>query len=531
VLGAVFLMACRGAAPFQATSALGVTYPHVQDDMANLGIAWELLRGVPPREFPFAAGLPFPPYHVFSYLAGRLLASRGIVDVLTGHHAVQPMLHLALLVFGIGLATLRATGSRSLATATLVTVFFVDDPLARWLGLTQTSIYRLLLSSESQAGGLVVWAALVALLAIHERVRDVSPAGSGARRWLALAALLGGLAYGFKAQTFLVLMPGLLIALAVTAYRRRSIGYLAAGAGAVLPALVLIASWRAPTRMGSLMLVGPEAATAGHAILWLARRMHAFWEAAGCPVLAVVFVADRLRRIRSVQLLDGFLLASVAVAGLMFCFLRVSEVGYGQWSDLALREGVVPLRVAASAIGVVVLARLLARLGWNGPRAALVVALLAAAAFLPEQLARPPVERAQTLLLCPGEAEALAFLRDSTPLDAVVAHVRSDSVESAPDRFLNQFPVVAALGGRRVVLEYFGRRVDPSQNRAVDLRLLFRTRDAAEARAILLRYGVRYVLEYSRHRMRCQLPELASAYAAGDVRVLEFRPAPGAAPP
>jgi hypothetical protein len=123
----------------------------------------------------------------------------------------------------------------------------------------------------------------------------------------------------------------------------------------------------------------------------------------------------------------------------------------------------------------------------------------------------------------------LLYLRNLTPLDAVVVSARGDGVPGPTPR-LNYHPVVAGLAGRRAVLEYFWREVDPSVDRVRAIRRLFATPDAQEGEGILRRFRVTHVLEYSGRPLSFESPELVTVYRRGDVRVYRFGGGPPAPP-
>jgi hypothetical protein len=178
-------------------------------------------------------------------------------------------------------------------------------------------------------------------------------------------------------------------------------------------------------------------------------------------------------------------------------------------------------------VDVGVLVWLLGRRGWDGSRVVLAGVVAAAIALLPTAWRVPlHLPGSPPTVLSPGEIGALALLRDATPLDAVVAHLRGGSRPAlqAVARGLHPMPMVAALAGRRTVLEYYRPDIDRSVNRHRSLRQLFGTSDVAEGEALLRRFGIDYVLEYRSQPLRFASPRLSVVYEAGEVRLWHVSP-------
>ena len=91
----------------------------------------------------------------------------------------------------------------------------------------------------------------------------------------------------------------------------------------------------------------------------------------------------------------------------------------------------------------------------------------------------------------PGDVEAIAWLRDHAPDDAVILEA------VGPDYSGFGHARISTFTGRSTVLGWAGHEVqwkhDPG-SRAADVKTIYTTTDATEARRLLEQYGVRYVV-------------------------------------
>jgi hypothetical protein len=503
------------------------------DRLMHPAFLWELLRGVPPAELPSVAGVPFPSYHVLGYLPGVALVRHAGLGVVTVAHAVLPAAHLSLLLSGILLCVRLRTGSRTLSLAAVVALVFVVNTLPSLAPSFGQALFSLEGAGQSLSGGAggAVWAAVAALLALHGRLED----DRARQRALLLAALVAGLSYGYKAQTFLIFAPAFVAAVLLSRagpLRGRLLA-LAACAGAALALFALSPRITAGSVVFSPGLFGRQAGQAAlfpglgsveagllaTPIALLLRLPHAL------PYLA--FGAWRLRRPRSAPLLD--LMFALALPFMLLAALTVGmREPEGEISALAVFVALGAVQVAAVPVDVAVLAHVFSRVGLRGQRAVLLPVLSAGVGLLPLTVARTAQRLDGGVVLARGEVDALEYLRRQTPLDAVVATARS---RSFPDlrqqmRGLDRFSVVAGLAGRRSVLEYYRPGIDPRHDRHADLGLLFSTRNPVVAEAVLRRYGVDYVLEHPGLRLKTALDGLTVVHESQGVRVWRYGPPP-----
>jgi hypothetical protein len=272
----------------------------------------------------------------------------------------------------------------------------------------------------------------------------------------------------------------------------------------------------------------------GSPAAWLLGTPLALWSMLHFTPLYPAFAARSLARARSAPLLDVFLAAALLSALLLASAFALQEPQPSEVSALFVREAFYAVQVGAVAIDVALAGWWLGRLSGgtlDGARSMLALVLAAALGLSPLLWAIPTHRgKRDEIVLDPAEQGALRYLRQSAPADAVVAQVRSLSEERRPDpaaRGLNRVPVVAALAGRRSVLEYYRPDIDPSVNRQRMLRSLFSTQDRAKGEGILRRFSVDYVLEYAALPLRFSSPQLTPVYAAGNVRLLRFEPTSG----
>lgn len=537
----------------------GLVYDQTLEHAIHAALFWELLRGVPPAQLPTAAGVTFPHYHVLGYLPGTLVARHSGLGVVTLSHAFVPAWHLVLLVLALHLAVTARTGRAATSLAALVALFFavnavdsafLDDSFAQRVPL------EFLTRTVSGGAGIVLWVTVAALLAAWARLRPSpgeGPAG-GSDAPLFLAAGLAGLSYGVKAQMLLLVGGGLGLALLLVALagRRRP---------ALLALLVMACctapfalTWRTGAALGTLRLApglfAREASfrvtALGEPWAWLAGTPLALWSLLHFSPLFPAFAARSLAGVRRTSLHDLFLAGTLVSSLVLGLGLAVTEIQSGAVSALFVREAFYAVQVGAVAVDVGLLAHLAGRFGrgaLDGPRAALLGTCAAAVGLLPVLLSSPTHRGPrEPIVLSPGETGALLYLRQFAPADAVVAQARSLSrawLEPPAARGLDRVPLVAALAGRRAVLEYYRPDIDPSVDRLKQLRSLYSTHDPLKGEAILRRFRVDYVLEEPGLPLRFRSPRLTAVYAGEGVRLLRFeddtaparpRPAPLPAP-
>jgi hypothetical protein len=532
----------------------GLLYDWSIDYPYHMAYYWELLRGVPPRQIPMLAGLPEGSYHVLGFMPGLFLVRQTGLDVIALEHVVSPALRLLLLMGGVWVAVRLSTGNAVVALAALVSVFPVSLALGNLLEgrvVDAAAPFSFFLASESGGAAIVVWTTVAALLALRERAAPADRA-----RVLMLASAVAGLAYGFKAQTFLLMAPAYGAALVLLWRRDRDRSLLAALAVTAGAAAAVILSWRAPLVRGvplftpgrfAEVYVRPAltGARLGAPGAWISAGLDRLpaglgdvlatglgvWRMAGLSVFVIAWLVHAARHWRTRGLLESTLALAVFWAlplGYAFSVRAIDGV-VSPYEFIQAAQG---LGFLAGAVNAIALFALLGRLTARPAEWTLGLALAAATAIVPTLLSGRTLSTPhRDALISPDEACALLFLRDRTPLDAVVVTARGDGVPPGSRR-LNYHPLVSGMAGRRSVLEYFWREVDTSVDRVRAVRRLFDTPDPAEGEAILRRFGVTHVLEFGGRPLRFSSPDLAEAYRHGSVTVYRFGPErPGVAPP
>jgi hypothetical protein len=548
----LFWILMRDARVFEPTPS-GLRYDHSIDYADHLAYYWELLRGFPPAQIPTVAGLPAPSYHVLGFMPGMFFIRELGLDVVEVHHFIAPSLRLLLLMGGLYVAVRLLTGAALLAIAGLVSVFCVMLAIGNGLEgriVDAASPFSFFMTSESGGSAIVLWTTIAALLLLSDREQ-----GAAARRALLLASALAGLSYGFKAQVFLLMAGGYGCALLLLYVRDRRRELIAALLVTLAAAAAVFLSWRAPLTRGlphltpglfaqlyvvptltpeRLGFVG-EALSRALGLLpavlagVLATAL-GVWKMLALSPFVPLWLAQLARNWRSSGLAEtAFALSCLLALPLGYVFsVKAIDGVMSPYEFIQASQG---LAFLAAVVNVVALHALLRRAtsrsaGWTA-------ALTLAAAFsvvpvvLTGRTLRTPH---RDVVLAADEVCALLYLRNTTPLDAVVISARGEGVPPLSRR-LNYHPVVAGFAGRRSVLEYFWREVDPSTDRVRAIRRLFATTDAAEAEGILRRFGVTHVLEYAGRPLRFVSPRLALVYGLGTVRVYRFGSGAAGSPP
>ncbi len=530
VLPVVVMAVVWGDAPWAMRGATA-SYARGPDHLLHTSFYWELLRGVPPREIPTAAGVPFPRYHILGYLPGLLAVRARLVDPETLSHAVAPLFRLALFLGAVHVVLRLRTGDARKAVAVLalctIPALCAEGLLARHIVGARWPALVYVFWGESGGSALLVWAAVFLLLVYHDRDPRRAP-------WaLLVASLLAGSSYGIKAHVFLIFGGAYFLALFLHALRERtfrSLGLVALGVSVVL---ALVLAWAPEGRFGyphlspgafvrAHVLPSMEKVKEGLLADVLARLRGAgpepvrdafltavgVWRIALFSPVVPLFAARTLRRWRQAPLADLTTALVFPVALAMFGLLGVAgmdgdvsapffaQMGYG----VSLVSAVVSAAWLHDALN-----RWVFRTA--SPSALMLMVLVVCLAVAPWL---PPPPRRSGPRLGTDALRALAFLRRATPLDAVVmGHL------GAP----GPYPVVAGLSGRRSVLEYYGGVVDPAHDRPGDIELFYRTSHEETAFAILSRYGVDYVLERKEQPLAFRKDRLEPAFESDAVRV------------
>lgn len=547
------LVATRGAPPFVAGAGGALLYDHSMDHSIHMAFYWELLRDTPPEQIPALAGVPFPRYHLLAFMPGLLLADFAGLQISTVYHLVSPLLRFTLLMAAVYLVVRVRTGDGRLATAAIPAMLFLSDLLAVCLDgrfLENTTPLYFFIRSESGGGGLVVWAIVGVLTALYDRAQALSDPRTG--RVLDLAAILAGLSFFFKAQIFAVLGVSFALVLAARALRARSLRYLRALVLMGLALLVLLVSWRASGELGRLywtpgalveqyvypVLAADPSPIVRETVLgffrsfpvgsgWIVATPLTLWRMVAFSPLVLLFVLRSLRRFNTIGVTDGCFALAFPIALVWAGFVSAREIT-GEITPYEVLQATHGLALIGAVANVVVLAALLSRFGLDAARVVLWAVLLSSVVAVWAILDRPPFVPARIgIVLRPDEQCGLAFLREKTPFDAVVASDRSDSLPElwgTVKRFNHQ-AVISGLGGRRSVLEYYSKQTDREQNRQRTLRRLFSTGDAEEARQILETFGIDYVFEYSGHPLQFDTAELDLVFTRGGIRIYARREA------
>jgi len=528
-------------------------YDHSVDYPDHLAVYWELWRHVPPQHIPTVAGLPAPRYHILGFMPGLFLARHAGFDFTVVHHLVIPSLRLLLLMGGVYLAVRLYTRERGLALAGLLSVFCITPAVGHALEgriVDAASPSYFFLTSESTGSATVLWLTISILLLIAHR-----DGGLADRRALLLASALAGLSYGFKAQIFLLMTGafGASALLFLIRERRREYAWalLMVAAGAAF----VFFSWRAPLTRGlprftpglfAEIYMYPALAADRWAIVrdgiggtlqklpagvaGVVATVLGVWRLMSFSPFVPLWLADLVRARRRAGLAETvFALACLFALPLGYAFSvkAIDQVV----SPYEFIQAVQCLPYFAALVNVIALAALLRRWSAESVTWTVRITAVAAAAVVPLVLTGKTVRTPhRSVWLGPDEVCALLYLRNQTPMDAIVVTARGDGAPPQSLR-LNYHPVVTGLAGRRSVLEYFWKEVDTSTNRVAAIRRLFTTEDAAEGESILHRFAVTHVLEYGGRPLRFSSPALVRVYDAGTVRVYRFGPeSPGPLP-
>src|SRR6185503_2939186 len=105
---ALFVM-LRWSRPFLSVPG-GLAYEHSVDHTLHLSFYWELLRGIPPQQVPVAGGIPFPAYHLLSFMPGLLLLRSLELPVTDVYHLLVPCAKLLALIGAVYLIVRVRTG-------------------------------------------------------------------------------------------------------------------------------------------------------------------------------------------------------------------------------------------------------------------------------------------------------------------------------------------------------------------------------------------------------------------------------------
>lgn len=490
------------------------------DATVHMAFYWELLRGVPPAQVPFAAGVPFPTYHVLAYMPGLFLVRHTGLDIATVYTVISPLLRLSVLVGGVYLGVRFRTGDGACATAALAATFLVSQALElrlEGLGLNTLNSLSYFIRSESGGGAIAVWAVVLALLALDQASASKSRTLLG-RPALSAAVLLAGLSFGFKAQAFALLAPALLLGLSagflytkrsellaaaallclvagtvlLEARREGGLGALSFSPGAFATAYVLPALARRPIFGFDL---GSQIARLADPARWVAATSLGLWRLTLFSPLVPLLLLRAWRWRRRLGVADAAAAFAYPVGFGLLAFVSTTELD-GRVSPLVARQAVQALVFLSAVVGVVVLWQSRLRRPRADSRWLLLASLLAAAGLaLTGPLLNP--RWGAPLIIGPDERCVLAYLAEQTPQDAVVASARPlpppDPV--IPMDTLRRYAVISGLAGRRQVLEYLDDGVDPANSRSRDLvRLLKGTPE--EAAASIARYRVDYVVQF-----------------------------------
>jgi len=274
---------------------------------------------------------------------------------------------------------------------------------------------------------------------------------------------------------------GLLVFLAATAYAvrlARSRHPWRNGAWAAVAA-IFVGSLLAPADLAGVALLAVLVAVGAHGGL---SRRHGAGERFTWVLIAGGFLCLLLPEVVYVR--DSF------DGGALYRMNTVFKLGYQAWLLLAI-AGAAVLAAAPGWLGRSV------RIAWALPLAA----LLALAAVYPvagtyarkDGYSRSPTLDGLRWLEpnAPGDPAAMAWLRDNAERAAVVLEAVGDDYSAFGHARISTFtglPTVLGWPGHEVQWDH-----DPGTRRS-DVQRIYRTPDAAAARPLLRRYGVRYVV-------------------------------------
>jgi len=324
---------------------------------------------------------------------------------------------------------------------------------------------------------------------------------------------------------FLFLGPAYLLALlALGVVRGDSRLPRAVALAAGVTGLVFL-SWRATTHFGPLAFApGRLAAEMGEprfrrfpfGLGFIPASVMAWWIRLNRPVLLPLYLVYRLRAPRRLRLAEAVLGFTLIGTLIMVSGLIVAELYQGEVGTMAVREAT-GLAWPLVTLGEIAVLGVALRSVWNGAERVLLGLTLALGVWLGPRLF---ATETATLTMSAGEAGAIAYLRERTPLESVVIEDHGSGIHEG--LYLNKLPIVSGLAGRRCVLEYVRRNIDTLHNRRKDILKLFSTDDPEIAQRILELYQVDYVLEYQATPLHFSSRLLRRVYDGGDVRVYAY---------
>jgi hypothetical protein len=520
------------------------------DHLYHTGLAYELYRQVPPRQASIWGGGPERAYHLLPHLTTMLLARMtGQADMLRVHlvyHYTVIEILVVMALYGLGRALTRSTEGGQLAVAFMYILALPWPPILRsfrvpWdaiLAWPPTSImgdeyffFTLFPHSTSgitpvataspqmYSGVLIMFGLMLATTCLSIRSCHRLPV------WTLLMAIsfMFVATLRFRIHVFLAILPWYVALCAILAFKYRDVRPITFGVLTTLASLLLILEMRSDLYLGGSVGVHlGYSGVASHPLVnawplselvhvWLSQMLpspEAFmwvWQivsvtsfvtlnVVGIPLfLASMMYLSRPVAWQQLGLLSSLMCSAVIVSTVGSMVLRAE---YDSWSLsgqllLHTRWYLYPLTAWCA---FQVWKRLQILLTW--PRRvwlAVPTALILAVAAM--QLSLQDVDRAPRFPLGHAEQAALAFLREHSPPDSVIAE----------NRWVDQYAFwVSGLAGRAAYLELPGNPVDslasqvyPSQRRRERIRELWTVKTDAEFCDMLQPTPISHILEHA----------------------------------
>lgn len=538
-------------------------------------LAYELDRHTPPEQQASRAGLKERAYHLFPHVTTMLMARyTGQPDMLRALLQYQFTLVDILVCLGVFLIAQRLTRSQLAGFFAVATIAIFAIPLApgmrgglcyyyfTWHPQATSSLEPALLCVPQLYCALpVIFGTLLFVLEMSLQLTRGAAAGTLA----ILGALLAAMLIRFRAQTFVILFPGMLLLLGLLWLRTRQRAFLAAGL------LALVAAGGQILEMAS-SLYYPDTARLIVGDNRLAHRVHFLNAWPGSRELYWA-LWDRLRppvfsRVWQVVCLTMFGITNIVgiplAIGTGVHFVRPRTWRSETWAFSALLAWLIfgsllgGMYLSAPYDGYSLGAQSLFMLGWyalpllvvdfchtcqwselSGPvlrgltAAAFGMLVVAAVAW---QRSRPDtplqsVTRGGGPIFSAEEQAAIEHLRKHLPADAVLL--------TRTDHHPTHFATLSGTVGRRAYLEFQGLNAGlqggPADGDDVRLARIERVWNAAgedELAAALQATGATHLVEYANQPLHCHASSSLSEYwtgPTGQVKVWTIRQAPVAA--
>jgi hypothetical protein len=526
--------------PFEVSrDARGTVHRYLlyADHLHHLGMIHQLDHHIPPLQASTRGGTPERAYHSFSQLTTLLLArytgSRDLLRVHLLYHytVIETLICLGLFAIARVLTRARGAGYLSIVLAYPLSISWPALRAHPWPILYFTVIPGSSSGLEVVAGALpqmyssiaILYGVMLAILALCAQ----SPRSSRMAAPAVLGALLTAATMRFHVQEFIGAGPGFLAATGLLAWRSRSTAFALVGALVILASAALYLEmlrpeYLAPAHVGfgyndvvrhAAVTAWPSSRTVrGWLVdfvtdselqkwLWLVTSVvgFAFFDVIGIPltVATLIFVATARARPRLAPF-SLYVIAAVLVSLLGGMLLATPN-------DLSLPiETLAHTRWYLTPIVAPVLWQLIRKHAGTRVRPTSVAVVLLTIATMAVGIRRLETpERWWWKLGLPvpviadDEWQALRYVRDHTPPDAVILAARRNARPVSLDDF-----VISGLSGRASYLEngvdpvdQQALRINPADDRAALLEKLWSSTDSNEFCNMLERTPATYVLD------------------------------------